>query len=251
MKMNLESLIAPVLQKVCEYCVFKDSGYETPQDVMLAEIRSELNSISQRCISMPMLLQQYQAIEKPLIFFIDYTVKEGGFSFSKDYRELARSFNEFSGDDKFFDLLNNALQLNDDKEVIKVFYLLMGLGFDGYYKRRRSEIIDVMEQTAAHLKKSPDFNAEALTPEISVQKGSEAQAPKGFFSRPAYWVAALGAFLLVSFFASWASLSANTSEFMNAVEAASEVSTPYSGNNSPGFRIQDSAADAAQGGEAE
>ena len=151
MKMNLETLIAPVLQKVCEYCVFRDSGYETPQEVMLSEIRSELSAISQRCVSQPVLLQQYRKIEKPLIFFIDYTIKEGGFSFSRNYQELARSFNELSGDDKFFDLLENAIKLNDDREVIRMFYLMMGLGFDGYYKRRPSDIIPVMEEAAAHM----------------------------------------------------------------------------------------------------
>lgn len=101
---DIETLIAPLLRKICGYCVYRNNGYEVPQDVVLSEIRSELNAISQRSSLNPVLQQQYAAIEKPLIFFIDYTIKEGGFSYSASYKELARNFNELSGDDKFFDL---------------------------------------------------------------------------------------------------------------------------------------------------
>lgn len=231
MKMNLETLIAPVLQKVCEYCVFRDSGYETPQEVMLSEIRSELSAISQRCVSQPVLLQQYRKIEKPLIFFIDYTIKEGGFSFSRNYQELARSFNELSGDDKFFDLLENAIKLNDDREVIRMFYLMMGLGFDGYYKRRPSDIIPVMEEAAAHMDRGPDFNSEPVTPDVTA--GADRERPRGtgyFLTRPAGWILMMSAFLLLSFLVNWAALTGSVSGFLDAAEEASAAAEPYGGS---------------------
>ena len=196
MKMNLETLIAPVLQKVCEYCVFRDSGYETPQEVMLSEIRSELSAISQRCVSQHLLQRPYG-----------------------------------KSDDKFFDLLENAIKLNDDREVIRMFYLMMGLGFDGYYKRRPSDIIPVMEETAAHIDRGPDFNSEPVTPDVTA--GADRERPRGtgyFLTRPAGWILMMSAFLLLSFLVNWAALTGSVSGFLDAAEEASAAAEPYGGS---------------------
>lgn len=226
--MDIETLIAPVLRKVCGYCVYKNSGYEVPQELLMTEIRSELNVISQRSSLNPMLQQQYHAIEKPLIFFIDYIVKEGHFSYSDNYRELARNFNELSGDDKFFDLLKEALESGEDKDVIKVFYMLMGLGFDGYYKRHRAEMIDVMQNTSGHFNKGADFNVVNITPDINVSAPDlKAKNNVKWYKQPRSWFLSALALLCVCFIINLASLSSNVSDFMHAVNRTVQVSTSF------------------------
>ncbi len=235
--MDLGTLIEPVLSRLCEYCTFKNSGYEVPQQVILSEIRAELKTIDQRCATMPILYQQYQAIEKPLIFFIDYTIKEGNFSFSRDYKELARGFNELSGDEKFFDLLNNALKLNDDKEVIRMFYLMQGLGFDGYLKRTPSDALDMMHKTSGFLPAMPNFNQENITPDIDLPgPGKESEKKdsryRKFFSRQGSWIAVCGVIAALSFLANYLALGNALSEFSGAVNAAVESLRPYEANQS-------------------
>lgn len=226
--MDIETLIAPVLRKVCGYCVYKNSGYEVPQELLLTEIRSELNAINQRSSLNPMLQQQYHAIEKPLIFFIDYIVKEGQFSYSDSYRELARNFNELSGDDKFFDLLKEALESGEDKDVIKVFYLLMGLGFDGYYKRHRAEMIDVMQNTSNHFKKGVDFNVVNITPDIDISTPDlKANKDIKWYKKPRNWFLSSLAFLGVCFIINLASLSTNVADFMHAVNRTVQASSSF------------------------
>lgn len=226
--MDIETLIAPVLRKICRYYIYKNSGYEVPQELLLSEIRADLNTISQRSTLNPVLLQQYQSIEKPLVFFIDYIIKEGNFSYSSSYRELARNFNELSGDDKFFDLLKEALGTGEDQEVIKSFYILMGLGFDGYYKRHRSEIIDVMHNTAGHFKKGADFNVVQITPDINLSMPeSKDKGHIKWYKRPRSWLISSVLFLIISFFVNLASLSSNVGDFVYAVNRSVQSSSSF------------------------
>lgn len=221
--MDLEQLISPLLKKICEYCAFKDGGCEVPQDVILSEIRSDLNLIRQKAAAYPVLMQQYQVVEKPLVFFIDYIIKEGGFSFSDSYRELARNFNELSGDDKFFDLLDEAVKTKEDQEIIRVFYMLIGLGFDGYYKRRRAEIVELMQNTAALLPKAANFNLQKITPDI-VAEDSRQKDPVAWYKRPRSWLIAAATFTVLSFIVNLAALSSSVSGFTHAVEDAVHAS---------------------------
>ena len=225
--MDIEKLITPVLRKVCEYCSSKKNGYEVPEEVMLQEIRTELNTIAQRCQSMPLLMQQYQSIEKPLIFFIDYTIKEGGFTYSNTYKENARSFGELSGDDKFFDLLKNAMDLNEDKEVIRMFYLMMGLGFDGYYKRHRADMVEVLQNTAGELPSFIDFNKEKITPDVEPQVANQFGRSGVVLKRIRKWLVALLIVTVVTFAINYVSMLRAVSDFNSSIKTAVSSAQPY------------------------
>lgn len=225
--MDIETLITPVLRKVCEYCSFKKNGYEVPEEVMLQEIRTELNTIAQRCQSMPLLMQQYQSIEKPLIFFIDYTIKEGGFTYSNTYKENARSFGELSGDDKFFDLLKNAMDLNEDKEIIRMFYLMMGLGFDGYYKRHRADMVEVIQNTASVLPSFVDFNKDKITPDIVPLIANQIGKSGAILRRIRMWLLVLLIIALTSFGVNYLALNRALSDFNKSVVTAVDAAQPY------------------------
>ena len=247
--MDIETLIRPLLTKVCEYCSFKRCGYEIPQDLMLRELHTELSAIEQRCTALPILQQQYAAVEKALIFFIDYTIKEGNFSYSPSYRELARDFNEFSGDDKFFDLLDDAFKNSNDPAVLRVFYLMMGLGFDGFHKRNRPEIVEVMRTCRGHLPELPDLRRECVTP-VKLAAPDELKAPRRpFWQRQRWWLMVLMVVAGLSVCANWYALNRSTAEFENAVEVAVRAAAPYSVKQQSGDEDADDAegADGAGG----
>ena len=118
-----------------------------------------------------------------------------------------------------------------------MFYLMMGLGFDGYYKRRPSDIIPVMEETAAHIDRGPDFNSEPVTPDVTA--GADRERPRGtgyFLTRPAGWILMMSAFLLLSFLVNWAALTGSVSGFLDAAEEASAAAEPYGGSGGSGWR---------------
>jgi type VI protein secretion system component VasF len=112
----------------------------------------------------PRLEREFIWIEKPLVFFIDYMVKEGRFAFRDDWRELSRNYNELSGDEKFFDLLNETLNYPDFNNSFILFYSMLGLGFDGVYRYNRKYIEQCMLLCMEKAATDFDINSEPVSP---------------------------------------------------------------------------------------
>jgi type VI protein secretion system component VasF len=89
---------------------------------------------------------EFSRIERPLVFFIDYIVKEGPFQFKDEWRELGRNYNELSGDEKFFDVFAESINDPECANPVMLFYLMLGLGFDGIYRSDPMYIKNCMKQ---------------------------------------------------------------------------------------------------------
>lgn len=226
--MTLEMLLSPILSKICQYHAFKQAGCEPPYEKLMQELDTELNELSLKCSSSPVLKERYRKIEKPLIFFIDYTIKEGNFSFSHQYQELARNYNELSGDDKFFDLLEEAQRQGDDQEVLRVFYLMLGLGFDGAYKRERSEVIGIMASLKEKIRMHSDVLSQKLCPCLTLHQDSKA-VRAGLLN----WMTlkkvliALCIITVICMVINAVSLSNAVGPFVQAVDKAASLARPY------------------------
>jgi type VI protein secretion system component VasF len=109
------------------------------------DITELLAEVKQKAEQDPLLAREYAWIEKPLVFFIDYMVKEGRFPFKQEWRELARNYNELSGDEKFFNLLSETLASPEYRNSFVLFYVMLGLGFDGAYRHNRGYIKQWMQ----------------------------------------------------------------------------------------------------------
>ena len=128
---ELEQLCRPLVRQLCAYWCYARCG-EAPERKQVNEVlREHLIRIREKVEDNGRLKREFQRIEQPLIFFIDYTIKEGNFPFSEVWREIARDYNELSGDEKFFEQLAATLDDPDSAEQLVMFYLFMGLGFDG------------------------------------------------------------------------------------------------------------------------
>jgi type VI protein secretion system component VasF len=108
------------------------------------------------------LSREYERVERPLVFFIDFMVKEGNFPFSRDWRELGRNYNELSGDEKFFNLLSDALRDTKAHNTIPLFYTMLGLGFEGAYIQDHKFIEKTMKECAARFPGELDIREEPL-----------------------------------------------------------------------------------------
>jgi type VI protein secretion system component VasF len=110
------------------------------------------------------LSREYAWIEKPLVFFIDYIVKEGRFPFSREWRELSRNYNELSGDEKFFDLLSQTVEYPNYRNSFALFYIMLGLGFDGAYRFNQKYIRQCMRLCMEKARAAYDIYTEPLVP---------------------------------------------------------------------------------------
>ena len=128
---ELEHLCRPLVRQLCAYWCYARCGEAPEQEQVSRVLREHLIRIREKVEDDGRLKREFQRIEQPLIFFIDYTIKEGHFPFSEAWREIARDYNELSGDEKFFEQLASTLDDPDSAEQLVMFYLFMGLGFDG------------------------------------------------------------------------------------------------------------------------
>src|SRR5262249_28306148 len=55
------------------------------------------------------LLQRYEQVETPLLFFVDSMIKRSQLSFADDWENLAYERRELAGEDRFFELLDETL----------------------------------------------------------------------------------------------------------------------------------------------
>jgi type VI protein secretion system component VasF len=133
------------------------------------EIENALENAKYRAESDPALSHEYHRIELPLVFFIDYMVKEGRFPFKDDWREMSRNYNELSGDEKFFNLLSEALDDPHDKNTIPVFFTMLRLGFDGVYANDIKTIEKMMRQCLAKMNAEFDIQEEPIV-DIDTEK---------------------------------------------------------------------------------
>ncbi len=143
---SLFNIVSPVLYRICDFYIYEKNGYQLQYEAFLNQIKQMLIDIRRKVEVNQTLQDDYRKIEFPLIFFIDYIVKESGFTFSHEYVPIAHDYNELSGDDKFFDLLDDALTKNESKDIIELYYIMLGLGFDGAYHREPEEVLKRMQK---------------------------------------------------------------------------------------------------------
>jgi type VI protein secretion system component VasF len=157
---------------VCNYWQLSGiPGGEVEHEQFLKDIRGRLEEAKRGSREDRQLEREYEWIEKPLVFFIDYMVKEGRFSFRAEWRELAREYNELSGDEKFFELLESTIKQPDLTSSCMVFYIMLGLGFEGAYRYKREHIERYMQLCIDKAKNSYDTHAEGVLPLPKKRRG--------------------------------------------------------------------------------
>lgn len=228
---ELHELIRPVLLCVSDYYLYKKHGVEEQKANVVTKLQSLFTDINRKIEADDFLKRDYQLIEKPLVFFVDYFIKESGFSFSKDYEPMARMYNELSGDDKFFDILDSYLaNENTSKEVIETFYLMLGLGFDGAYKRDPKDVIPYIYSCKDRIECAVDFKTDLITPLVQPNENEIKQSGKNEvrnFVLKKNFLIILVAITVLSFVINLASVHKNINAFNEILEQTVDAASPY------------------------
>jgi type VI protein secretion system component VasF len=156
--MNLCELCEPVFQFVCRLNRGGRQGVKDDVDVVRAEVNRLLTSVQAAAMGDARLAGQYEKMSKPLVYFVDSMIASGRSSIAQawDKRRLAYDGQEFAGDQKFWDLLDETLnepQSEGANERLAVFYTCVGLGFTGFYFGKQDFIKRKMAQMAARLER--------------------------------------------------------------------------------------------------
>lgn len=209
---NLEQLCRPLLRCICDYRQYSDAGNIPDKELFSRRINMLLSEAKEEAAKSPTLEKEFSRIERPLIFFVDYMVKEGNFPFSREWRELARNYNELSGDEKFFDMLSEALDDPDSGKALEVFYAMLGLGFDGIYRNNPEYIERRMKVCASRFSQDKfDISSEVITPVSTAALQTEGVKKNNPFKTVKCALVLCAVFAVVAF-------AVNMSAFLNATE---------------------------------
>ena len=124
-----------------------------------AEIEEHFEVLARTARGDLSLGEQYRKVELALIFFVDSMIAESALPFAQKWNNnrLAFARNERSGDEKFFQLLDETLQ--DPKpeadERLAIFYICIGLGFTGgsggSAEFLKKKMIEIAPRVKAHV----------------------------------------------------------------------------------------------------
>jgi len=151
--MSLLGLCEQAFQYVCRLNRSAQKGCTLEIDKVRSEIKQILEQIKSTAAAKPEAASQYEKVELPLIFFIDFMAKQRKLGFGAEWVELASERQELAGDEKFFDLLD--IELADPSkaatERLAVYYTCLGLGFTGIYFDEPEMIRKLMSRISARL----------------------------------------------------------------------------------------------------
>ncbi len=135
--MRLLDICEPLFQYICRLnrlgrkdgrVDYSDARAEV--DRLFESMRSQTNGNSR-------LQQSFSKVELPLVFFVDSMISESRLPCATEWNSnrLAYDYNELAGDEKFFDLLDETLSESSDEaaERLEIFFVCLGLGFQGWY----------------------------------------------------------------------------------------------------------------------
>lgn len=151
--MTLLELCEPLFQYMCRLNRLARSGSALEMDQVRNDIKKIFEAMKAESLNIAALTSQYEKIELPMLFFVDFTIKESKLMFAYDWYELGRERNELAGDEKFFDLLDENLEDTSDAatERLVIFYTCIGLGFTGVYTGQPESIKRLMSKISARI----------------------------------------------------------------------------------------------------
>jgi type IV/VI secretion system ImpK/VasF family protein len=133
--MTLVEACEPLFQYVCGLSRAAAKGAKLKADTVRKRVKRILEEVRESCAESQTLARQFEEMELPLIFFVDFTISENPSRFAKEWKSLAFDRDELAGDDKFFKMLDETLgdPSADGKAKLAVYHTCLGLGFTGIY----------------------------------------------------------------------------------------------------------------------
>ncbi len=169
--MSLLVVCEPVFQYVCRLNRSARKGGQIDPVSVRNSILTILEDADKTASTDPDLLAQFEKVKMPLLFFIDYMIKESTLPFADTWEEIAREYGEHAGDEKFYDLLDETLEENNPaaNERLSVYYTCLGLGFTGFYTGQPEYLRRKMTEISGRIRQMLDIDETiTLCPEALV-----------------------------------------------------------------------------------
>jgi len=158
--MALLVVCEPLFEYVCRLNRSARKGVELVGATVRSELEDLFRDMEQNAASDPDLANQLEKVKMPLIFFVDFSIKESQLNFAGEWNDLAADYGEFSGYERFYDLLDQTLTEHTPaaNERLAVFYTCLGLGFTGFYTGQPEYLRKKMSEIAGRVRGMMDID---------------------------------------------------------------------------------------------
>jgi type IV/VI secretion system ImpK/VasF family protein len=159
--MKLLEVCEDLFQYVCRLNRSARKGAPMEPSMVRSDIKSILSKARTKASSDPLLAQQYEQVERPLVYFVDFMIEESSLPFAREWKQNRLQNEMYSvndGDEHFFDLLDEALRDTSRQatERLTVFYTCLGLGFTGFYAGQPEYLRRKMMEMNARIREIAD-----------------------------------------------------------------------------------------------
>lgn len=153
--MNLLNICEPLFHYICRLNRIVRSGQGADYDTVRSDIKQIFATMAEQAQQTPRLSSQFKKMEISLMFFVDSIISESALPFAKEWnkKRLAFERNTLSGDEKFYDLLDDTMaeQTDEANERLAVYYTCIGIGFTGWYQTQPEYLRKKMRQLAPRI----------------------------------------------------------------------------------------------------
>jgi type IV/VI secretion system ImpK/VasF family protein len=162
--MTLLELCEPLFQYVCRLNRSVRKGVRPDPAQGRAEIKALFTDMKNRASTNPVLMNQYEKVRLPLVFFVDFMVRDSA-AFGRSWTDLANEEHppQLGGDEKLFDLLDETLKEPGDAagERLAIFYTCLGLGFTGWYQGQPEYLRKKMLEVSSRMRGTMELDEAA------------------------------------------------------------------------------------------
>jgi type VI secretion system protein ImpK len=157
-------LCEPLFQYVCRVNRSARKGVVYAKEQVRAEVKALMDEIRDRVAGDPPLAAQFDPARGKLLTvlkcYVDFTIRNSSLSFASKWQDLSQEDGVTSGDQKFWELLDETLldQTAGASDRLPVFYTCIGLGFTGWHMGQPEYLQRRMLEISARLRGKLDVN---------------------------------------------------------------------------------------------
>lgn len=150
MRVNRSARLAPEAQPTADH--------------VRADIVAMLDRVQRCCAGDPVASRAFDQARLALVFFADSMLLTGQWAGVPQWNPLQYDHNEHGGDDKFWELFDEAMARSDEAadQAVEAYYTMVGLGFTGSYEGMHDLLRQRMNQAWLRVQKTRGVGGERL-----------------------------------------------------------------------------------------
>lgn len=149
--MRALQLYEPLFLALCRINRLARNGVALSYREVRSDILSILTDIELKADDDPVLREHYRVLKTPINYFIDDSIAQSKLPFARQWHDERLGYEKdgLAGDEAFFDYLDEALKVPpsaSQSERLLVYYVCLGLGFQGFYFNQPERLRQYMRQ---------------------------------------------------------------------------------------------------------